>query len=180
MLRHAVRALVVIAALSAVAPAVADGLEVGAVAPDFTLQATDGKTYTLSEFKGVRAVVVAWFPKAYTRGCTIECKSLAENGHLIRAFDVAYFMASVDPLDDNKGFAAENHADFPLLSDPTKATATAWGVMHEKGFSKRYTYYIDIDGKVAAVDREVKPDTSAQDMAARLAQLGVAKAPAQP
>jgi peroxiredoxin len=61
------------------------------------------------------AVVLAWFPKARTRGCTIEC-------------DVTYFMASVDPLDDNKGFAEEQHADFPLLSDPTKKAAEAYGV----------------------------------------------------
>ena len=66
-------------------------LEVGDMAPDFTLQASDGKTYTLSDFKGDKAVVLAWFPKAYTRGCTIECKSLAENGHLIRKFNAAYY-----------------------------------------------------------------------------------------
>ena len=96
------------------------GLEVGDMAPDFTLQATDGKTYTLSDFKGQKAVVIAWFPKAYTRGCTIECKSLAENGHLIRKFNAAYFMASVDPIEENTGFAEENKADFPLLSDPDK------------------------------------------------------------
>jgi peroxiredoxin Q/BCP len=175
MLRHAFRCLGFVAALLLSHAAVADGLEVGAVAPDFRLEATDGRTYTLSEFKGVRPVVIAWYPKAYTQGCTIECKSLAEKGHLIKAFDVAYFMASVDPLDDNKGFAAENGADFPLLSDPTKATAEAYGVLSERGFAKRYTYYIDIDGKVAAVDRAVKPATSAEDMAAQLEKLGVAK-----
>ena len=59
-------------------------LKVGDAAPDFTLQASDGKTYTLSNFKGKQAVVVAWFPKAFTQGCTIECKSLAEKGHLIK------------------------------------------------------------------------------------------------
>ena len=53
-------------------------LKAGDPAPDFSLQATDGKTYRLSDFKDKQAVVIAWFPKAYTRGCTIECKSLAE------------------------------------------------------------------------------------------------------
>src|SRR5450631_1400009 len=80
-------------------------LKVGDMAPNFKLQASDGKTYQLSDFKGKQAVVLAWFPKAYTRGCTIECKSLAEHGDDIRKYDVTYFMASVDNVDDNKGFA---------------------------------------------------------------------------
>src|SRR5215203_6814012 len=73
-------------------------LKVGDQAPDFSLPASDGKTYKLSDFKGKKAVVVAWFPKAFTQGCTIECKSLAENGDKIRMYDVAYFMASTDTL----------------------------------------------------------------------------------
>src|SRR4029450_13689674 len=96
-------------AAGAQAPAVE--LKVGDPAPDFTLQASDGKTYKLSDFKGKQAVVLAWFPKAYTSGCTIECKSLAEHGDLIQKYDVTYFMASVDPLDGaqgNKAFA-ETH-----------------------------------------------------------------------
>ena len=115
-------------------------LKVGDVAPDFSLPASDGKTYKLSDFKGKKAVVVAWFPKAYTSGCTIECKSLAENGDKIRKFNVAYFMASVDAVEDNKGFAEKEKADFPLLSDPTKATATAYGVLAPQGFARRWTY----------------------------------------
>lgn len=150
------------------------GLEAGDIAPDFSLMATDGKTYTLTEFKGQQAVVIAWFPRAYTRGCTIECKSLTEKGHLIKKYRVAYFMASVDPLDDNKGFAAKHGADFPLLSDPEKTTAASYGVLHEKGFSVRHTFYIDLDGKISAIDREVNPATSAEDMAAMLEKLGVA------
>src|SRR5512147_2750651 len=80
-------------------------LKVGDPAPNFKLQATDGKTYQLSDFKGKKAVVVAWFPAAFTRGCTIECKSLADNGDKIKMYDVSYFMASVDPLDVNMSFA---------------------------------------------------------------------------
>src|SRR5262249_47634954 len=76
-------------------------LKVGDHAPDFSLQASDGKTYKLSDFKGKQEVVLAWFPKALTSGCTIECKSLAEHGDMIRAYNVTYFMASVDPLDKN-------------------------------------------------------------------------------
>jgi len=150
-------------------------LEVGDQAPDFQLEGTDGKTYKLSDFKGKESVVLAWFPKAYTKGCTIECKSLAENGHLLKKFKNTYFMASVDPIEDNKGFAAEQNADFPLLSDPTKATAKAYGVLNEeRGFAMRHTFYIDPNGVIVAIDREVKPDTSAEDMASKLAELNTA------
>jgi peroxiredoxin Q/BCP len=152
-------------------------LKVGDAAPDFTLPATDGKTYKLSDFKGKKAVVVAWFPKAFTQGCTIECKSLAANGDKIRKFDVAYFMASVDPLEGpqgNKAFAESEKADFPMLSDESKSVATAYGVLSPRGFSNRWTFYIDKDGKVAAIDKAVQPATSAEDMIAKLGELKVA------
>ena len=153
----------------------ASELKIGDPAPDFTLQASDGKTYKLSDFKGKQAVVLAWFPKAYTRGCTIECKSLAEHGDLIKKFNTTYFMASVDTLDDNKGFAEQQKADFPLLSDPTKKTAEAYGVLNQGGVANRWTFYIGADGKILAIDKEIKPATSAEDMAAKLGELGVAK-----
>ena len=160
-------------------------LKVGDPAPNFKLEATDGKTYQLSDFKGKKAVVVAWFPKAFTQGCTIECKSLAENGDKIRKYDVAYFMASVDPLEDNIRFAkatsvklGENvvekkEADFPLLSDPTKAIAMAYGVLSERGTANRWTFYINKNGNIAAIDNAVKPATSAEDMLTKLAELKV-------
>ena len=152
-------------------------LQVGDMAPDFSLQATDGNTYRLSDFRGQRAVVLAWFPKAFTSGCTVECKSLAENGHLIRKYQVAYFMASVDPLEENAKFAAEQKADFPLLSDPTKATAKAYGVLNVVGIANRWTFYIGADGRILAIDKSVKPATSAEDMAARLGELQVPASP---
>src|SRR5688572_358368 len=150
--------------LGAQAAPAASKLKVGDPAPNFKLQASDGKTYQLSDFKGKKAVVVAWFPKAFTQGCTIECKSLAANGAKIREYDVAYFMASVDPLEQNTKFAADNKADFPLLSDPTKETATAYGVLMPAGIANRWTFYINKEGNIAFIDQAVKPDTSAQDM----------------
>lgn len=158
------------------APEPGPELKAGDMAPDFTLQASDGKTYKLSDFRGRKAVAIAWFPKAFTAGCTIECKSLAENGHLIRKYDVAYFMASVDTLEDNKGFAEKEKADFPLLSDPTKETARAYGVLNPRGVASRWTFYIGKDGKILDIDKAVKPATSAEDMASKLGQLGVAPA----
>ena len=168
--------MIALCALALGGNAVAQELKVGDKAPDFELQASDGKTYKLSDFRGKRAVVVAWFPKAFTQGCTIECKSLAANGDKIRKFDVAYFMASVDPLEGEGGnlaFAKSENADFPLLSDPTKKTAEAYGVLNAKGFASRWTFYIGKDGRIAYIDKAVKPATSAEDMAAKLGELKV-------
>jgi len=159
-----------------VLPVLAASIQVGEPAPNFNLQGSDGQSYQLSDFRGKQAVVIAWFPKAYTHGCTIECKSLAENGHLIKKYDVTYFMASVDPLDDNKGFAEESKADFPLLSDPTKEAAKAYGVLNFMGVASRHTFYIGVDGTIMKIDAKVKPATSAQDMAKTLGELGVALA----
>lgn len=151
----------------------ATALEVGDMAPDFELPGSDGETYRLADYRGEQAVVLAWFPRAYTSGCTIECKSLAENGHLIREYNVTYFMASVDPLSKNKGFAAETGADFPLLSDEDKSVAKAYGVLHPLGFARRHTVYIGKDGRVLKIETDVKPATSAEDMATTLGELGV-------
>ena len=157
-------------------------LKVGDAAPDFSLQASDGKTYKLADFKGKQAVVLAWFPKAFTQGCTIECKSLAEHGDMIKKYNVKYFMASVDPIEGEKGnkaFAAAHNADFPLLSDPDKTTATAYGVVDAThAVAQRWTYYIGKDGKILAIDKTIKVATSAEDMAAKLGELKVE--PAKP
>ena len=166
-------------------------LKVGDMAPDFSLQGTDGKTHKLSEYRGKQAIVVAWFPRAFTQGCTIECKSLAENGDKIRRFDVAYFMASVDTLDDNVKFAKatsvtlgeganarvveKKEADFPMLSDPSKEVATKYGVLNARGTANRWTFYIDKSGRISAIDKMIRPETSAEDMLTRLAEVKVAR-----
>lgn len=157
----------------------ANALEVGDLAPDFALPGSDGEIHRLADYRGEQAVVLAWFPRAYTSGCTIECKSLAENGHLIREYNVAYFMASVDPLSKNKGFATEAGADFPLLSDEEKSVAKAYDVLHILGFAKRHTVYIGKDGRVLKIDTDVNPATSAEDMAATLGELDVERAKAE-
>ena len=77
----------------------------GEKAPEFKLKGSDGKEYSLKQFAGKQAVVIAWFPKAKTPGCTKECKSMRENGEKIRQFDVAYFTASVDNVELNAEFA---------------------------------------------------------------------------
>ena len=149
-------------------------LAVGDLAPEFNLRGSDGKEYRLSDFRGKQAVVLAWFPRAFTSGCTVECKSLAENGDRIRAFDVTYFMASTDPLEKNQEFATEMNADFPLLSDEDGAVAKAYEV-YRRGFAQRHTFYIDVTGKISLIDKAVKPSSSAADMVGNLERLEVAK-----
>jgi len=155
-------------------PAAAE-LEVGDPAPSFSLPGSDGTTYSLEDFRGRQAVVLAWYPRAFTSGCTVECKSLAKNGDRIREFDVAYFMASTDPVEKNAAFAEETEADFPLLSDPEGEVARAYGVYSMGGFAKRHTFYIDRDGIITRIDRSVRPSTSAEDMIANLESLGVTR-----
>lgn len=157
---------------------IAHALQPGDMAPDFQLPAADGKTYQLSDYRDKQAVVLAWFPKANTYGCTIECKSLAENGDRIRQFDVTYFMASVDPLAANIDFAEQTNADFPLLSDEDKSVAKAYEVLDMMGVAKRHTFYIGKDGRILKIDTQVRPETSAEDMISSLAELGVERAAA--
>jgi peroxiredoxin Q/BCP len=163
-------------AVASMMSATAAALKVGDPAPDFSLQGTDGKTHKLSEFKGKQAVVLAWYPKALTGGCTMECKSLKESGAELRKFDVAYFAASVDDVALNKQFSDKLSLDFPLLSDPTKETAKAYGVLNEqRGVANRWTFFIDKDGKIAAIDQQVKPENYGATVTAKLRDLKVAE-----
>jgi peroxiredoxin Q/BCP len=174
------------------APAAVPTLKVGDVAPDFSLPGTDGKTHKLSDYRGKAAVVVAWFPRAFTGGCTIECKSLADNGEKIRKYQVVYFMASTDTIEENTKFAKattvtlagrggaaptiveKKEADFPMLSDPGLAVARAYGVIDgQRTAASRWTFYIDKAGKIAAIDTAVRPASSAEDMIAKLDALKV-------
>src|SRR5919109_273268 len=80
--------------LVAQARAAEEALQVGDDAPDFEMQGSDGKTYKLSDFQGKQAVVIAWYPRAFTGGCTKECTAFKEQGGSIREYNVAYFTAS--------------------------------------------------------------------------------------
>jgi len=151
----------------------ATDLKVGEQAPNFRLQATNGDFYQLSDYKGKQTVVLAWYPMANTRGCTIECKSLVEKGHLIREYNASYFMASVDPLDDNRDFAKKTGADFPMLSDPSKDTAKAYDVLNLMRVASRVTFYISKEGKILKIDEDITPKTAAEDIANHLKELNV-------
>lgn len=160
----------------ALAQSPASPLKVGDAAPKFKLSASDGKTYALEDFVGKKPIVIAWFPRAFTGGCTKECKSMRENGELIKAYDVAYFTASTDPVEKNTDFAKSLELDYPILSDPSGEIAKQFGIYNaERNAAQRVTFYIGKDGKIAAVDSKVTVDTAAKEIADQLAELGVAK-----
>src|SRR5208337_958709 len=153
----------------------ADEPKVGEPAPAFSLLGSDGKIYSLADYKGKSAVVLAWFPKAFTTGCTAECKSFAQGGDALKGLNVAYFTASVDVPDNNKKFAESLNCDYPILSDADKSVAKAYGVVHEgRPVPERWTFYIDKEGIIRAVDKKVVAAKAAAGVAAKLKELGIA------
>jgi thioredoxin-dependent peroxiredoxin len=156
--------------------ATAAELKVGDMAPGFSLPGSDGRTYKLSDYRGKQAVVLAWFPKAFTPGCTTECRIMAEHGDKLKKFDAAYFTVSVDTPEKNKEFAKSVGADYPILSDPSGEVAREHGVTgFIQRWASRWTFYIGKDGKILYIDKDVHPSTSADDVAKRLKELGVAE-----
>ena len=103
----------------------------------------------------------------------MQCKALRDSAEEIEAFDVAYFMTSVDDPETNKAFAEEHGASFPILSDGDRAISAAYGVLSERGFANRWTFFIDPEGVIARIDREVEPRTAGADLANHLEALGV-------
>jgi len=88
---------------------------------------------------------------------------------------VAVYAASCDPADVNTKFAQSLSLDYPILSDPTKETAKAYGVLTDVGYADRWTFIIGKDGTILDVMKDVSPRTHGRDLAAKLAELGVPK-----
>lgn len=144
----------------------------GDPAPDFSLPASDGRTYRLSAFKG-RHVVLAWFPKAFTGGCMVECESIGASYERLQRFDAACFAVSADEAETNRQFARSMGGAFPILSDPDKSVARAYGVLGLSGFPMRWTFYIGTDGRILAVDKRVHVRTHGPDIEKMLTALHV-------
>ena len=99
---------------------------------------------------------------------------------MLKSYDVAYFMASVDDAKTNTDFAAKHEADFPILADPEKKTAMAYGVIRtdvppERQMAARWTFFIGPDGTITAIEKKVSPKTAGEDLARKLEELGVKK-----
>ena len=107
----------------------------------------------------------------------MECKALRDSDQEIRDYDVAYFMASTDTLEQNTAFAEQNEATFPILADPEKTLSEAYGVLSERGYARRWTFYIDPEGIIRKIDREVDPAEAGRQLVANLEALEVPRAP---
>ena len=100
---------------------------------------------------------------------------VCRGGNLLKGLHVAYFTASVDVPDYNKEFAESLHCDYPILSDADKSVARAYGVVHEgRPVPERWTFYIDKEGIIRAIDKKVVTAKAAPDVAAKLKELGIA------
>jgi len=84
-------------------------------------------------------------------------------------------MISVDTIEDNTKFAQMHEADYPILSDVTKEIATKYGVLSPAGMARRWTFYIDPDGKILHIDNAVKPASAGPDMVAKMGELNFSK-----
>ncbi len=136
----------------------------GDVAPDFSLEASDGCMYRLSAFRGRQMVVLAWFPKAFTGGCMAECESIGATSGRLQRLDAAYFAASIDAPETNRQFARAMGVTFPILSDPGQSVARGYGVLGASGFPSRWTFYIGVDGRILAIDKDVHVRTHGPDI----------------
>ncbi len=86
---------------------------------------------------------------------------------------VRYFAASVDSPETNTKFAASLGIDYPILSDPTRDVARAYGVLAPSGFASRWTFYIGADGRILDIDKKVSASSHGADVVARLTELRV-------
>ena len=150
-------------------------LEVGSLAPDFTLLDKDGNEVSLSDFRGQR-VVLYFYPKDNTPGCTRQACAFAGAYNGFKEKNIAVIGVSRDSVASHAKFAEKYNLPFTILSDPELLAIKAYGVWQEKKlYGKvsfgvvRTTFIIDADGKIERVMEKVKPDTNAAEI---LEELG--------
>ena len=128
-------------------------LKVGDVAPDFTLDGTNGKKLRLSDFRGQKTVVLAFFPAAFTGGWTKEMTSYAADVQKFQGADAEVFPISTDNTPTLKHWAEELKASYVMLSDFQRKVSAQYGVlMPERGLANRTTFVIDKQGKIQHID----------------------------
>lgn len=131
-------------------------LRAGQVAPDFDALTSRGDRLRLSELRGA-PVVLYFFPKAFTGGCTRETRQFAEMAPRLAARGVRIVGISVDTAETQSRFAAHCAASFPIVSDESRAIARAYGVLSALGFAKRVTFLIDDSGVVRDIVASLLP-----------------------
>lgn len=153
--------------------AVADAPAVGATAPEFTLTTNEGKQASLADFQG-KWVVLYFYPKDFTSGCTLEAHNFQTDLAKYEAINAVILGVSVDTAESHKEFCAKEGLSFKLLSDPDAKVSDRYGSVMEyegKKYSARNTFIIDPKGKVAQVFMKVKPSGHSPEVLAALATL---------
>ncbi len=169
------------AVLAAGGPALADGPEVGAAAPAFKLQDQTGRWHALEEYRG-KWLVLYFYPKDKTPGCTTQACELRDNIFAFRKIGATIIGISVDDVASHKEFAEEHGLPFTILADPTKQTAKDYGVlvkwMGTIEIAQRDTFIIDPAGRIAKHFVKVEPKGHSELVLKELEALQ-AKAPAK-
>ena len=145
-------------------------LEIGSLAPDFTLPDSNGNMVSLSDFRG-RKVVLYFYPKDNTPGCTRQACAFAHSYAGFREKDIAVIGISRDSVASHTKFAEKYSLPFTILSDTELVAIKAYGVWQEKKlYGKvsfgvvRTTFIIDENGKIERIMEKVKPDTNAEEI----------------
>jgi len=124
-------------------------LLIGDVAPDFELPASGNRTVKLSEFRGKKNVLLAFYPFAFSPVCSLQLPGLQENLSKFQDLNTEVLGISVDSKHSSTAFAEHLHLDFPLVSDFNKEVTKAYDVLREGGFAERALFVIDKGGKIA-------------------------------
>jgi peroxiredoxin Q/BCP len=152
-------------------------IETGQAAPDFTLRDQDGETVRLSDLRG-RRVVLYFYPKADTPGCTTQACGIRDHSGDYEAANAVVLGVSPDPVTDVKEFHDKFDMNFTLLADEDHAVAETYGVWAEKSMygrtywgNQRTTFVIDEDGVVRHVIPKASPKTHDDEVLAALGEL---------
>jgi len=157
-------------ALSAAASA-ADLPAEGSKAPDFTLKSQEGKTVSLKDFKG-QWVVLYFYPKDMTQGCTIEAHNFQRDQDQYTAKKAAIVGVSADNVDSHVEFCTKENLTFKLLADPDKGVIGSYGSLAGNGaVAARNTFLIDPNGVIRKVYTMVKPNPHSAEVLADLSKL---------
>ncbi|MCB1625059.1 MAG: peroxiredoxin [Pseudomonadales bacterium] len=159
-LRHVAIALLAAASLQIAVAETDSTPAVGGMAPAFKLQDQTGKWNTLEEHRG-KWVVLYFYPKDNTPGCTTQACDFRDNIFAFRRADAVILGVSVDDVASHKKFSADHSLPFPILADSTKSTAKAYGVLYKAlgvmEVARRDTFLIDPSGRIAKHYKSVNP-----------------------
>ncbi|SRR6266404_2895616 len=146
--------------------------KVGDKAPDFSVAASDGTTVHLKDYVGKGNIVLYFYPKDDTKGCTAEACGIRDTMEEFKGLNATVLGVSFDSVESHKAFIEKYKLPFVLLADTDKKVAKAYGVADDTSkVASRVTFVIDKNGKIAFVDPKVDPATHAAELRTELAKL---------